>query len=377
MLGDIAAWGSGGTPSRAVREYFGPGLPWLSIADLDDGPVGSAKESLTPLGLQNSSAKPVPAGALLIAMYGSIGKLGIATRELCTSQAIAFAIPDTSRIDTRYLFHYLLAQRPLLQARGRGGTQSNIGQSDLKSWRIPLPSLPEQRRRAAILDKADALLAKRRVAMVQLDTLVQSIFMDMFGDPVTNPRGWPIKRVQEISECLDRLRRPVTESDRKHGVVPYYGANGQQGWIDRALFSESLVLVAEDGGHFDSPHRGVAYRIDGPAWVNNHAHILRALPEHLETEFLHRVLRHFDFSPYISGTTRAKLTQGQLNAVKLIVPPLKLQRVFAVRVAAVLHSHGKMMDATKQLEELNAVLRYRAFEGELATRPSEMAQVTC
>ena len=113
MLGDIATWGSGGTPSRAVREYFGPGLPWLSIADLEDGPVGRAKESLTPLGIQNSSAKPVPAGTLLVAMYGSIGKLGISTCELCTSQAIAFAIPDKSRVDTRYMFHYLLAQRPL------------------------------------------------------------------------------------------------------------------------------------------------------------------------------------------------------------------------------------------------------------------------
>src|SRR3546814_4107270 len=109
------------------------------------------------------------------------------------------------------------------------------------------------------------------------------------------------------------LRKPVTAKDRNPGDVPYYGANGQQGWIDKPIFDEPLVLVAEDGGHFDHPERGVAYRIDGPAWVNNHAHILRAKSGELDTEYLHRALRHFDFLPYISGSTRAKLTQGQLK----------------------------------------------------------------
>src|SRR5690606_30865938 len=101
-------------------------------------------------------------GTLFIAMYGSIGKLGIAGTEMATSQAIAFAKPKDELIDRRFLFHYLLAQRPKLQALGRGGTQMNIGQADLKGWPIPLPPLHEQRRVAAIVDHADALRAKRR-----------------------------------------------------------------------------------------------------------------------------------------------------------------------------------------------------------------------
>ena len=227
--------------------------------------------------------------------------------------------------DTKYLYYALKAIK--IPAAGYSRHYKF-----LKETQIPLPPLPEQRRIADTLDKADALRAKRRQALAQLDTLTQSIFLDMFGDPATNPKEWPINRIDEITECLDRLRRPVTEADRKPGSVPYYGANGQQGWIDAPLFDEPLVLVAEDGGYFDAPERGVAYRIDGPAWVNNHAHILRAIPEHVDTEFLHRSLRHYNFRPYISGTTRAKLTQGQLNLVKLFVPPPELQQEFSKRI---------------------------------------------
>lgn len=243
--------------------------------------------------------------------------------------------------------------------------QRRVPENFLSTFAIPLPPLDEQRRIAAILDKADTLRAKRRAALKKLDELTQSIFLDMFGDPATNPKGWPVKRIEEITECLDRLRRPVTESDRKPGNVPYYGANGQQGWIDTALFDEPLVLVAEDGGYFDAPERGVAYRIDGPAWVNNHAHILRAIPRYVETEFLHRALRHFNFLPYISGTTRAKLTQGQLNAVKLFVPPLDLQRQFASRVAGVERIVRVTSASDDQLGGLFTSLQHRAFRGEL------------
>ena len=181
-LGDVAEWGSGGTPSRAIDEYFGAGVPWLSIADLTDGVVTESKEQLTAAGIAASTAKIVPPGTILVAMYGSIGKLGIAGRALCTSQAIAFAKPDNQHIDTQYMFHYLLSQRRHLQASGRGGTQMNIGQADLKSWPVPLPPLEKQRRIAAVLDRADAMRAKRRQVLAHLDALEFSTFQAMFPD---------------------------------------------------------------------------------------------------------------------------------------------------------------------------------------------------
>jgi type I restriction enzyme S subunit len=299
---------------------------------------------------------------------GKIAQARLSRRYGFGSTEFHVVRPRSDRADARYLVHFLRQDRIRKQGESRmtgSAGQRRVPEHFLAALTIPLPPLPEQRRIAEILDKSNALRAKRRAALAQLDTLTESIFLDMFGDPATNPKGWPVKRIEDITECLDRLRRPITESDRKPGNVPYYGANGQQGWIDTALFDEPLVLVAEDGGYFDAPERGVAYRIDGPAWVNNHAHILRAIPTHVDTEFLHRALRHFNFLPFISGTTRAKLTQGQLNAVKLYVPPLDLQRQFGERVAGVQRIAKVTASTAYQFDELFAALQHRAFRGEL------------
>ena len=87
--------------------------------------------------------------------------------------------------------------------------------------------------------------------------------------------GVRTKKLGEIVDFLDHKRRPVKESERIPGPYPYYGANGKQGTINNYIFDEPLVLLAEDGGHFDNPSRGIAYRVEGRSWVNNHAHVLR------------------------------------------------------------------------------------------------------
>lgn len=275
--------------------------------------------------------------------------------------------PRRDLADARFVVHFLRQDRIRQQGGSRmtgSAGQRRVPEGFLAGLTMPLPPLPEQRRIAEILDKADALRAKRRAALAQFDTLAQSIFLDMFGDPAMNPMGWPVRTIGEVTECLDRFRRPITESDRVAGSVPYYGANGQQGWIDSPIFNEPLVLVAEDGGYFDSPERGVAYRIDGPAWVNNHAHILRALAPYMTTEFLHRALRHFNFTSYISGTTRAKLTQGQLNTVKLCNPPIVLQEDFGERVAACENLKSSACASLAECDSLFSSLQHVAFCGE-------------
>jgi len=382
VLGDIATWGSGGTPSRSVREYFGSGLPWVSIADLDDGPIGSAKESLTPLGIQNSSAKPVPPGTLLVAMYGSIGKLGISTRELCTSQAIAFAIPDKSRVDTRYLFHYLLAQRPRLQAFGRGGTQSNIGQGDLKSWRMPLPPVPEQRRIAEILDQADALRAKRRAALAQLDTLTQSIFLDMFGDPVLNPRGLPIQKMIDLVDA----ERPISYGilmpgpDQEAGVKYVRVVDMQDGGIELSGIRQTTAAIS------NAYRRSLLKSGDLLMSIRGHVGRLAVVPPALdkanitqdtarlaiagaEPVFVRECLRTTGFQRWMARHTKGVAVRGiNLGDVKLmpvITPQLSEQKAF-VRLAGAADELKIAARATlSELGELFASLQHRAFRGEL------------
>jgi type I restriction enzyme ecoAI specificity protein len=143
-LGDCFEWGSGGTPKSTIKEYYDGDIPWLVIGDLNDSYINSSERTITKLGLQNSSAKLVPKGTLLIAMYGSIGKLGIANRELATNQAIAFALEN--EINMKYLFYYLLSIRSDLNRLGKGATQLNISQTVLKSYPFPIPPLAEQHR---------------------------------------------------------------------------------------------------------------------------------------------------------------------------------------------------------------------------------------
>ena len=340
-------------------ENIESGGRFVGVRPVDAGELASSKFAFTPQHLLYGKLRPY------------LAKIARPNFEGICSTDILPVLPG-SDLDRGYLAWLLLTPEmiALASSRATGANLPRLSPNALAELRIPLPPLLEQRRIAEILDKADALRAKRRAALAQLDTLTQSIFLDMFGDPATNPKGWPVLRIDEITECLDRLRRPVTESDRRPGDVPYYGANGQQGWIDTPLFNESLVLVAEDGGYFDEPERGVAYRIDGPSWVNNHAHILRARPEVVNIEFLHRALHHYNFLPFISGTTRAKLTQGQLNSVKLAVPTLELQKQFDERVGAVLGVVASAKVAKEQLDALFLALQHRAFGGDLLTQGS-------
>jgi len=145
-LGQLGQWGSGGTPRRGVDGYYKGSIPWLKIGDLTDGVVTTSEESISEAGLRNSAAKLVEPGTLLIAMYGSIGKLGIPAMQCATNQAIASCAPDRRKVSTDYLFHALLALRSELIAQGKGGTQSNISQTVLKAFGVPLPPLPVQER---------------------------------------------------------------------------------------------------------------------------------------------------------------------------------------------------------------------------------------
>ncbi len=129
-------------------------------------------------------------------------------------------------------------------------------------------------------------------------------------------------QLENVVEILDHLRIPINGGDRlgRFGTVPYYGANGLQGWIDHPIFDEPLILLAEDGGNFDDfATRPIAYRIEGPSWVNNHAHILRAKPGYCQS-FIYWSLVNKDIRKFIAGGTRSKLNQGELKRIEIQLP---------------------------------------------------------
>ena len=177
--------------------------------------------------------------------------------------------------------------------------------------------------------------------------------------------AYPVEPLGEVVDFLDHMRRPVKQSERVEGDYPYFGANGQQGTIDGYLFDEPLVLVAEDGGHFSDPDRGIAYQVEGKTWVNNHAHVLRPSSK-IDIHFLTRALENYDVRPFISGTTRAKLTKGQAANIDIPLPPLEEQR----RIAAILDQADALRRlrrrALDRLEMLGQAIFHEMF-GDPAT----------
>lgn len=197
------------------------------------------------------------------------------------------------------------------------------------------------------------------------------------------PTGWTVVRLDQLVEILDGRRIPVSAPERakRPGEVPYYGASGQVGTIDKALFNESLLLLGEDGVQFFDPLKSKAYQIRGRSWVNNHAHVLR-VKAGTELTLLEYYLNQFDYRGFANGTTRLKLTQAAMRRIPVVLPDLKEQR----RIVAILEEHlSDLDDARRSLEDaicrsanLATALLWRStheLDGSRRVRLDEIAEV--
>lgn len=214
-LGELGKWAAGGTPSRLKAEYFGGIIPWASIADLNDGFVSMTMESITELGLQNSSAKIYPKGSILIAMYGSIGKLGINVVPMASNQAIACFIPNET-LERDYAFWALYSLRSELIMIGRGGTQKNIGQGILKEQKIPLPPLEEQKRIAEILGG----VSKAIHAVEQQLQLVESACINSFERKFNLEMQNGARDASSIADFIESTQYGTSKKAKEDGDIP-------------------------------------------------------------------------------------------------------------------------------------------------------------
>ena len=193
------------------------------------------------------------------------------------------------------------------------------------------------------------------------------------------PASWRETELGQVVQILDSQRIPVNARDRamRQGNVPYYGATGQVGWIDDCLFDEELVLLGEDGAPFLDASKPVSYMIHGRSWVNNHAHVLRMLGM-CPNAFLMHQLNQVDFSPFVSGTTRLKLSQRPMRTIPLLIPPLPEQH----RIVEAIESYLTRLDdaiaslsrVQRNLERYRASVLKAAVEGRLVPTEAELAR---
>ena len=225
----VVKWGSGGTPKATERQYYDGGtIPWLIIGDLNDGIVTSSASKITKLGLQNSSAKIIPSGTLLVAMYGSIGKLGITGIECCTNQAIAFA-KELRGVTTKYMFYYMALMKSELISMGKGGTQKNISQTVLNSLDVIVPPLPEQERIVArieeLFSELDAGVEMLKKTKAQLAVYRQAVLKEAFEGRLTN--HIPVSLSLSWASGEETKTLPVIPEEWHYIVLKYLGDLGR------------------------------------------------------------------------------------------------------------------------------------------------------
>ena len=164
--------------------------------------------------------------------------------------------------------------------------------------------------------------------------------------------------LEECCEILDSMRIPITASNRKEGIYPYYGANGIQDHVADYIFDDELVLLAEDGGNFGSKTRPIAYRVSGKCWVNNHAHVLKP-KEGLNVDFLCYSLMFYNTEGLVNGATRQKLTQTTMR--KMLIPNLSIEN--QLYIVNQLNKLLKIMELRKkEIQQLDNLTKARFVE---------------
>ena len=290
--------------------------------------------------------------------------------------------PDKDKLDSRFLFHWVktgvFVQRMVDVAIG--ANYPAVSDAKVKASKISLPALAEQKRIAGILDAADALRAKRREALAQLDTLLQSTFLDMFGDPVTNPMGWEVVSVGDEISFLTSGSRGWARYYAKEGdtFIRIQNLKGGQLDLDDSAFvnapesaeakrttverGDVLLSITADLGRTAVVPGGIA-----KAHINQHLAILRFTS--LNPVFVSYQLAskggQAQFNRLNREGVKAGLNFNDVKSIRLTNPPLDLQHRFAAIVESVEHQKASQRAHLAELDTLFASLQSRAFRGDL------------
>ena len=389
-IGEVCEVVSGATPKTGKPEFWDGNVPWVTPKDLSK--VGQKHLSDTPrhitrAGLKSCSARMLPAQSVLLSSRAPIGLVAINTLPVCTNQGFKNLVPRLHLVSPDFLFWWLKTHEKHIQSKGRGATFKEVSKKIVEDLQIPLPPLDEQKRIAEFLDKADALRAKRRAALAQLDTLTQSIFLDMFGDPGTNPKGWPRPSLQTLLETSEVFVdgdwveskdqdpqgdvRLIQLADLGDGIYLDKSSRFLTSNTARRLRCTPLqvgdILVARMP---DPLGRACLFPGDAREAVTVvDICIIRPGSEGPHPTWLMCCINTMGFRSLIAreatGTTRSRISRGNLSRLPIIAPPLELQQEFAHRVEAVTRLRERSGSAKTQCGSLFASLQHRAFRGEL------------
>lgn len=370
-----------------MPSYYGGGIPWIRSGDLPDGPIVEHEVTLTDSGIENSAAKWVNDGAVLVAMYGAtIGKLGMTTYPVTTNQAIAFIEPN-SGVEARYLFEHLRFRKPDLVALGQGGAQPNISQEILKAQAFPLAPLPEQRR---IVAKIDSLTGKSRRAREHLDHIPrlvekykQAILAAAFRgdaelvcvrDVITDIRYGTAKKCTYDGGAVPVLRIPNVQGGRID-LGDMKSADFDAKELLKLELRTGDILVIRSNGSLDLVGRSaiVDDRAAGMLFAG-YLIRLRLDPTRCLPEYLHWFLQSSVARNTITNAAKSTSGVNNVNAQELQNLELPLPSIAAQkeRIAGIESAFtwierltGDATSARKLIDYLDQSVLAKAFKGDL------------
>ena len=357
----------------------GVGLPLIAGA----GDFGTLAP--TPKKFTTAASKISRADDIILCIRATIGDLNWSDKVYCLGRGVAGLRPRDGLLDKNYLWHFIGANKLQLAAKGTGSTFKQVSRSHIAEWEIPLPSLAEQKRIAAILDKADAIGRKRQQAIQLADDFLRAVFLEMFGDPVTNPKGFKKSKLTDLADVITGFAFKSAEyvEDSSDAVRLCRGVNTLTGyfeWKDTAFWDSDKI----NGLHNYKLESGdVILAMDRP-WISSGLKVCVFPENERDTYLVQRVARIRPKQPRLTDylyssilspafekhccpteTTVPHISPVELKNFEILVPDEKSVSKYHDIVSKLRRSKGGMEKSLTEANNIFSSLSQKAFAGGL------------
>ena len=322
----------GKTPSRNNPEYWNSeDHKWISIGDLSKCGkyILDTKEYLSDTAVQESGISCIPANTVIMSFKLSIGKTAITKEPIYSNEAImSFRDKHIVELLPDYIF-YMFTGKDWEAGTNKAVMGKTLNKATLSAIKVSIHPISEQRRIVEVLDKASSIIEDRQRELTRLDELIRARFVEMFGDPVKNDKGFDSKLGSEVFKLSNG--KFVPEDKRFDSGIPVYGGNGISWFTDELLFEKDTIVVGRVG--FQS---GNVHLVGGPLWVSDNAmYISNFYDDGYDLQFLFAVMEHIDFTRFQDAGDLKKITQKPFMQMLYIKPPIEMQQEYNAFVAQV------------------------------------------
>ncbi len=357
------------TRVRDPRERPSDLFKYIDIASIDrDQKVITQTSELHGTDAPSRARKEVKAGDILVStVRPNLNAVAIIPPELdgqIASTGFCVLRPNSELVDGRYLFYFVRTSVFIdaLTSKVRGAHYPAVSDSDVKNTELPLPPLAEQRRIAEILDQADALRKQRAEADAKAARILPALFYQMFGDPVSNPRGLRKEPLKKLIKVKSGNFLPAKEMDAA-GKYSVYGGNGVNGYHSEFMFEEPKIVLGRVGVYCGAVHYSKP-----KSWVTDNALYISEQSDDLIDGYLVEALRLANLNQYAGRAGQPLISGSRIYPVEILVPDQQLQENFAEQARVLDELIEREEHASEQLTKLFDVLLHRAFSGELTAK---------